>query len=65
MKNLVSLLTSRKFWLTAIGVVTVICSDYFGLSKDQINDIVQLISILVGGITGIDIAKNIAAKKEN
>lgn len=62
MKNILSLLSSRKFWLTAVGVFSVIAGKYYGMTEGAINDIVQLVSILVAAIAGVDIATKVNSK---
>ena len=44
-----SMLKSRKFWYTVIGIQTTILSENLGLNHDEVNNILMSIGALVLG----------------
>ena len=52
-----SMLKSRKFWDTVIGIVTTLLSDTFGLNPDEVRNILISIGALVLGQGFADAAK--------
>ena len=44
-----SMLKSRKFWYTVIGILTTILSENLGLNPDEVNNILMSIGALVLG----------------
>ena len=57
MKGILSLLKSRKAWITLIGVIASVAGFEAGLSQEQVYLIAGLCAILVISIMGEDIAK--------
>lgn len=57
MKGLLSLLKSRKVWITVIGLVATIVGIDAGLSQEQVYMIAGLCAVLVLSIMGEDVAK--------
>lgn len=62
MQVISNLVKSRKFWLTFIGVGSVIAGQYFGVDEETITKIVSLIGILVAAIAGEDMAEKIGLR---
>jgi hypothetical protein len=54
-----SLLRSRKFWLTAFGVVQAIVLHYFDVPEEIWTAIAALVGVLVAGIAVEDLGRNI------
>ena len=52
-----SMLRSRKFWYTVIGIVTTLLSDTFGLNPGEVKNILISIGALVLGQGFADAAK--------
>ena len=52
-----SMLKSRKFWYTVIGIVTTLLSDTLGLNPDEVRNILISIGALVLGQGFADAAK--------
>lgn len=46
-----SLLTSRRFWVSAVGVVTVVSAELFGVKLDD-QQIVSVAGIVVAWVIG-------------
>ena len=44
-----SMLKSRKFWYTVIGILTTVLSDNLGLNPEEVNNILMSIGALVLG----------------
>ena len=44
-----SMIKSRKFWYTVIGILTTLLSDNFGLNPDEVHNILISIGALVLG----------------
>ena len=57
MSGLLSLLKSRKVWITVIGLIATIVGVDAGLSQEQVYLIAGLCAILVLSIMGEDVAK--------
>ena len=55
MKGILSLAKSRKFWITALGIVASLVGKQF-LSAEQVYLIAGLCAVLVASIAGEDIA---------
>jgi hypothetical protein len=55
-----SLLRSRKFWLTAFGVVQAIVLHYFDVPEEIWTAIATLVGVLVAGIAVEDLGRNIS-----
>lgn len=58
-----TLLKSKKFWVTAIGVAGVIAGKYFGVDDATITAYTKLIGGLVMSIAGVDVAQAITGQK--
>jgi len=52
-----SMLRSRKFWYTVIGIITTLLSDTFGLNPEEVKNILISIGALVLGQGFADAAK--------
>jgi hypothetical protein len=52
-----SMLRSRKFWYTVIGILTTLLSDALGLNPDEVQNILISIAALVLGQGFADAAK--------
>ena len=44
-----SIIKSRKFWYTVVGILTTILSDALGLNPEEVNNILMSIGALVLG----------------
>lgn len=44
-----SIIKSRKFWYTLVGILTTILSDALGLNPEEVNNILMSIGALVLG----------------
>ena len=44
-----SMLKSRKFWYTIVGILTTLLSENLGLNPDEVNNILMSIGALVLG----------------
>ncbi len=56
---MLSLLRSRKFWLTVVGVGGVIAGQWFGVDPATIAKYTAMIMVLVGAIAVEDAAKKL------
>jgi len=59
---MLSLLRSRKFWLTVVGVGGVIAGKWFGVDDATITKYTSMIMLLVGAIAAEDAAKKASGK---
>ena len=57
MKGILSLLRSRKAWITLFGIITTLSGGKFGLPPEQLTLIAGLFAVLVIAIMGEDVAK--------
>jgi len=52
-----SMIKSRKFWYTVIGILTNLLSESLGLNPDEVNNILMSIGALVLGQGFADMSK--------
>jgi len=51
MKKFKEAITSRKFMVTAAGVITIVCNDYFGLGLEG-ETVFAVVSMVIGYVAG-------------